>query len=533
MKQKHLAVALSAIFAAAALTGCGSDNDNNYAGTGNDTPPVVTPPVVTPPVVTPPVVTPPVVTPPVVTPPVVTPPVTPGTDTSNPEVNTDGTTGVGGPTTGVVGSTGKVVAGVQSIRSANSNFDKLRNPDASKNAAATLLADIKLQNKEMTNIVVGAEVSIDANEKELVTKRYVGEDVAAGDESITNAESIQTENVKNVNVTNGLFDNATVNNGLVKVNVDKTPNGAGGFQYDTNKAGEERTQTTTSRFFGRNYNTTAHTSVDSNSHSFAIRDAKGDDIAANNFVGTAAGDLFTLNSKGVKLNHVQYGRVSANIEPLTEDDIKLLTVLDGQSYSDSKFAAKGNPLTTDVYFFRGINETSATAIPTSGKVEYAGHALMYGVDNSYHGKKGADGESNSFVRGANSEGLGNFVQATVDFDTRSVDGSVYNVWLADTSKKQAVHDDLVEFTGAIGSANSFKGTAKLTYDPKASAGSFNGAFYGDKAQEMGGSFNSVTDGQKFGTVNDTSGWGGVFGAQALEKVKVDLPSDNGNGGIGQ
>ena len=44
MKQKHLAVALSAIFAAAALTGCGSDNDNNY------TPPVVTPPVVTPPV---------------------------------------------------------------------------------------------------------------------------------------------------------------------------------------------------------------------------------------------------------------------------------------------------------------------------------------------------------------------------------------------------------------------------------------------------------------------------------------------------
>ena len=523
MKQKHLAVALSAIFATVALTGCGSDNDNNYAGTG--TPPVVTPPVVTPPVVTPPVVTPPVVTP-------------PGTDTDNPEINTDGTTGVGGPTTGVVGSTGKVVAGVQSIRSATSNFDKLRNPDASKNAAATLLADIKLQNKEMTNIVVGAEVSVDANDKELVTKRYVGEDVAAGAESITGAKSIQTENVKNVNVTNELFDDATVNNGLVKVNVNKVDNGTGGFKYETTKLGEEKTQTTTSRFFGRNYNTTTHANVTSNSHSFAIRDAKGDDIAANNFVGEVDGDLFKLKSKDLKLNHVQYGRVSANIEPLTAAEIKLLTVLDGQSYSNSGFLAKGTNTTdakaTDIYFFRGINETKTSAMPTSGKVEYAGHALMYGIDNSYHGDKGADGESNSFVRGADSQGLGNFVQATVDFDTRSVGGSVYNVWLGDTSKKQAVHDDLVEFNGAIGSANSFNGTAKLVYDKAASAGSFNGAFYGDKAQEMGGSFNSVTDGQKFGTVNDKGGWGGVFGAQALTlKGQTTPPADNGNGGVGQ
>ncbi|MGP5231183.1 transferrin-binding protein-like solute binding protein [Psychrobacter celer] len=528
MKQKYLALALSAVFATA-LAGCGSDDDSNYqpqlpdtensdnggdtggdnggdtggdngGDTGGDN----------------------------------------GGDTGGDNggdtggVNTDGTTGIGGAQTGQVGETdsGPVVAAVQTIRSAGSEFDALRNPaNSGKNAAATLLADLPLQNKKMTNIVVGAEVLKDDKDADIVTKRFVGEDADSGQEDPTNAASLQTENAKNVLVTSTSFADTALNNGLVKTTVTKVPNNVGlGSTYVTDFAGEEAEQTTASRFFGSYYLASENEELE-NSHSFAIRDAEGNKL--NNLKGVVNpdnADAFTLDSTKIKLDNVQYGRVTANIEPLDQDIVKDLNVQGGNSYYVAPFANKGAENATDVYFYRGLNETAATHMPTQGKFEYAGHALMYGIDNSYHGTPVA-GTSNSFSRGAEGEALGNFVQATVDFDTRSVGGSVYNVWLGDSKKDAAVVDNLVSFNGAIGEANSINGTATRDYVKNDTAATFHGSFYGDKATEMGGSFNSVTDGQKFGQV----GWGGVFGAKQLKKddVVIDNPTDNGNGGIGQ
>lgn len=345
-----------------------------------------------------------------------------------------------------------------------------------------------------------------------------------------------------------------MNNGLVKTTVTKTPTtipGGTGSTYVTAFAGQEAEQTTRSRFFGAYHSTTDTPENDvKNSHRIIIRDADGKDtninVNDNDQVITNPADAdgvitYSLDSSKFKLDNVQYGRVTANIEPLHQDIVKNLNVQGGNSYYVADFANKGADKATDVYFYRGLNETAATDMPTQGKFEYAGHALMYGIDNSYHGAV-ADGQSNSFSRGANGEALGNFVQATVDFDTRSVGGSVYNVWLGDTKSNKTAIDTLVTFNGAIGEANSINGTATRDYVKNDTAATFHGSFYGDQATEMGGSFNSVTDGQKFGNVDNKdeftndSGWGGVFGAQRLEKEtggNETPPTDNGNGGIGQ
>ncbi|AXM45277.1 transferrin-binding protein-like solute binding protein, partial [Dichelobacter nodosus] len=175
------------------------------------------------------------------------------------------------------------------------------------------------------------------------------------------------------------------------------------------------------------------------------------------------------------------------------------------------------------YFYRGIDATTIeqmAALPTDKILNYQGHALMYGIDNSFHG-----GDKSQFPTAWGTAGgthaIGNFVSAEVDLSKGKVGGHVYNVW-ADGSKDR-VTDSLVKFRGNV-HGNTVLGTAERTY--KAGDADFRASFFGEQASEMGGSFNSVTTDEKYSS-DDV--WGGVFGAKrTVEPVK----SDDGNGFLG-
>ena len=108
-------------------------------------------------------------------------------------------------------------------------------------------------------------------------------------------------------------------------------------------------------------------------------------------------------------------------------------------------------------------------------------------------------------------GLGNFVDVTVDLGSKKVRGDVYNAWLENLSKSTVLKDKLVHFSGDV-IGNTVLGTADRTYKPGDDKADFRAAFFGPNAEEMGGSFNTVTREKKYGSAYEDGDWGGVFGA---------------------
>ena len=216
---------------------------------------------------------------------------------------------------------------------------------------------------------------------------------------------------------------------------------------------------------------------------------------------------YSLGAVPNTLNYVQYGRVSTNLD---------LDAGEG-GYSDhfmrNPYLHKNDEQGVDNYFYRGTNATTIAqmeALPSNQTAVYNGHALMYGIDNDFHG--GANRNlPNAFAGGSNGLGLGNFVQANVNFGQKRVTGNVYNEWLTDPAKNVTVKDNLVRFQGKI-EGNTVVGTADRTYIGGDDNATFKASFFGEKAEEMGGSFNSVTDSDKYGPAYGTNDWGGVFGA---------------------
>ena len=590
MKQKHLAVALSAIFAAAALTGCGSDNDNNYAGT---TPPVVTPPVVTPPVVTPPV----------------------GTEEDN----------VGDAASGITDlNKTATVGGQQYKRGPGAEFDKTLNSNTSNNGNETVLNSKRLQNTKLDNILVGRETVERLGQTDPdVALRLAGEAV----DNFSNNTSLQTMTLQEHNAGGGNITRTTPNfvtggntvyytsagtpvqqgtgnltfnynsalaagvagnqnvtttpttiplfksdgtplldtgntanptarlylasttsastavaGNNIQVNTDLTAavggvrSGAGTQQQEAGlvtvdrdngtgiyavKGQEDQTgarntvtvdgSTKTTRFFGKNYRDTAN----SGNNSYAFTKSVND---KNIYGALAASDL-----KAIKLANVQYGRVTSNIDKLQP----VATIgKDGTIYYQSEISATGARLPNgpsnqvDTYFYRGTNETSTTdmgkffdskANIDKGTVSYAGHAVMYGIDNSYHGNKGNPDTNAPGNAETPLSSFGNLVQANVDINKREIKGSVFNVWNLSNGVTGGVNrkDDLVTFEGKI-NGNTAKGESQLAYGSK-DKGAFKGSFFGPNAEEFGGSVNSIDDG-----LYGKAAWGGVFGTQKVE-----------------
>ena len=303
---------------------------------------------------------------------------------------------------------------------------------------------------------------------------------------------------------------AAATNGLVRVGNGMETLGQE-LNYNKETGKWEDHHNTTTRIFGRyhlayaNLDKRTVNQVGLNSYTGAksfIAEYESDNSGK---VGKAT--QYSIGAVPNTLNYVQYGRVSTNLD---------LDAGEG-GYSDhfmrNPYLHKNDEQGVDNYFYRGTNATTIAqmeALPSNQTAVYNGHALMYGIDNDFHG--GANRNlPNAFAGGSNGLGLGNFVQANVNFGQKRVTGNVYNEWLTDPAKNVTVKDNLVQFQGKI-EGNTVVGTADRTYIGGDDNATFKASFFGEKAEEMGGSFNSVTDTDKYGPAYGTNDWGGVFGA---------------------
>ena len=532
MKQKHLALALSAVFAATALAGCGSDSSDNYQPypeqPSNPDQPGTDEPGTDQPGTDQPGTDQPGTDEPGTDQPGTDEPGTDEPGTDEPGTDEPGTNqpplGDGEPTAPAEPGKTEVnssVVGQQYIRGTESNFDNstTTNPKANGNNGSATVTNFKtLQNDQMTNIVVAQYVEPNRKNPDGTPAivQYVLGEKPNSDPQISAENSLQSRN--DVDVL-GAF-----------VNIDKTQDADSvpvfdirGVETVVNDA-ENITERHNSddafaegkndvRIFGALSTTATPDEVEvenfANSAAFRVKNADGTKADLEKF--DAAGDLAPA---GIKLNNVQYGRVTGDL------DNKKLSDITGKTYIVGDYADKnieGNTDQTDIYFYRGLNQTSIPdmdALQTKGGTyQYAGHALMYGIDNSFNGED-TSGGSNSVAYGTAGKGIGNFVQAEYDATNRKVNGSIYNVWNKQTADgKKVVPVDLVKFNGDV-EGNTILGESYLTYKT-ADKGNFTGSFFGKNAQEMGGALNSIT--QEYGK----SAWGGVFGAQKLEATIPD------------
>ncbi|MBR7059576.1 MAG: transferrin-binding protein-like solute binding protein, partial [Neisseriaceae bacterium] len=247
------------------------------------------------------------------------------------------------------------------------------------------------------------------------------------------------------------------------------------------------------------------------------------EVAAST-LGATAGDLVVIPTT---LDHVQYGRISANLDP---DKIKLLGEYEGTQYYVSPLA-EHDPLhaneAVDSYFYRGTGETTVAqmnALPSNAQIDYQGHAIMFGLDNNFHGNKVSGRVDPNALKIAKNdrEGIGNFVQAKFDVGAKTITGDVYNLWHftkdvpGKGSRNESLLDSLVEFKALV-KGNTIIGDANLTYD-KESKGQIRGSFFGPNANEIGGAFSAVTTSEN--KVDGEVRWGGAFGAKKVTKEEV-------------
>ena len=236
---------------------------------------------------------------------------------------------------------------------------------------------------------------------------------------------------------------------------------------------------------------------------------------------------YSLGAVPLTLNHVQYGRVTTNLDI----DEGLAGYPDG--FIRSPYRNKNDNAAVDNYFYRGTDATTIeqmAALPSDQTVTYNGHALMYGIDNSFHGG-GARNLPNAFAGATDGLGLGNFVEAQANFGTKRLIGKVYNEWLLDASKATTTRDNVVQFQGAI-TGNTVVGTADRTYIAGDDNATFKASFFGEKAEELGGSFNSVKDADKYGAAYGADDWGGVFGASKGAATSNTFQGDDGANNYG-
>ncbi|MGP5361121.1 transferrin-binding protein-like solute binding protein [Psychrobacter celer] len=516
MKQKYLALALSAVFATA-LAGCGSDDDSNYQpqlpdtenpdnggetpDNGGETPDNGGE----------------------------TPdnggetPDNGGETPDNGGETPDGEGDVVGDAEDNVGDAATdpnadkpTVGGQQYVRGSNAKFDRELNPTPADSGNATVLNSKNIQNKKLDNIVLGRE-TVDRKGVKESFLRYSGEAV----DGFSDKSSAETQGLQEYNVDNGIDVTSTDNtlNGLVSIDrsatngvytVEGQENSRASIGYNADGS------TTSTRIFGNKYRDVNNT-AEFNSARFVGA------TKADNTLDISSLDDDTKAFENIKLNNVQYGRVTSNIDKLEEGALQ-----DNIKYYEAQVVNKGGNDTVDTYFYRGTGETSIDQMNAlqekGGKFDYAGSALMYGIDNSYHGDLGSP-DSNSF--GGTDlpvAGKGNFVKATVDMDTRKVSGNVFNVWEVTPNESNSNvfrQDNVVDFKGDI-FGNTVKGDANLSYKED-SKGVFKGSFFGKNAEELGGSLNSIEKGY------GNAAWGGVFGANKVVAPTVTPPTpEDGN-----
>lgn len=547
MKQKYLAVALSTALVAS-LTACGSDSKSNYAPT---TPPVV-PPTTQP------------ETKPDPKPEAEKPTeeaAKPGTEITK-ESNTETKASLGGDL-----SLKSSVGTQHYIRNEASDFDKTANPNSDSTGSVANFETLK--NRQMANIVIARDTVLrDSNRFDT----FVGTEV----DDRTHRDALQRYNTNDLAL-NNVSNRSYNNNGLVALlaatrGVDRATtarmrsanatysNTAAGRAYraslDTTNLGKEEMQSELIGETGRNTAGLNNTALPNYVGAARIFGANFNDnltrppeplrdnvINARVYVGNARANRASRNgtldnnrnistianlnalTNTVALQNVQFGRVTTNLEDLSSENAATVSINGRRYFSIDRSNAdrylnvgRNNDTAVNNYFYRGLNETDLAKNPQKGIANYQGQALMYGIDNSFRGVGG--GNSNAVVQGGGLDMLGNFVEAKVNFDTKKVDGNVYNVWRLRETDRQGNNivatSNVVDFQGDITGPNSVWGTAQRTYDTvNPVIADFQGNFFGANAEELGGSFNSVRRDDKGVAKYGDANWGGVFGATKI------------------
>ena len=277
-----------------------------------------------------------------------------------------------------------------------------------------------------------------------------------------------------------------------------------------------------------------------------VLNAKGEDASAGNelrkpksddtsIVGQMYGAKITnVKEDGEETNapftqkpykNVQYGSLTS---ALHAQDISTLENGDEVDTKIAKYGYTGTLGTEDNYFYR-LNENNMDVAGLkklkndnpNTVLKYDGHAVTYGIDNSWVGP--AKAKVNSVptaivaAEKAADSGLvsGTHVTAKINLNTNAVEGNLYNKWY-DGALKGVKDVRLVDFTGSMSENGNIAGTSHNNID---NTGGLFGASLNKEATEMGGvvSSNDHTAGNK---------WGAVFGAQLTGRETV-VPAKTG------
>ena len=217
--------------------------------------------------------------------------------------------------------------------------------------------------------------------------------------------------------------------------------------------------------------------------------------------------------------NVQYGSLTS---ALHAQDISTLGDGDEKDTKIAKYGYTGTPGTEDNYFYR-LNENNMDVAGLkklkndnpNTVLKYDGHAVTYGIDNSWVGP--AKNKTNSVptaivaAEKAPESGLirGTHVTAKINLNTNAVEGNLYNKWY-DGALKGDKDVRLVDFTGSMSENGNIAGTSHNNIN---NTGGLFGASLNKEATEMGGVVSS----------NDHTAegkWGAVFGAQLTGRETV-------------
>lgn len=279
---------------------------------------------------------------------------------------------------------------------------------------------------------------------------------------------------------------------------------------------------------------------------FVVGNAETGEDAAATQQDTGANAPFGKLANGeyaaVKLNHVQYGRVTSKLSGVEADALKSGIVAgsaDKPRYTSVvSYADYNTEGSENTYFYRGSGDSAyntnlttqladryATTVDNvktpAGKLTYQGHAVSYGLSHIAPNAKEGDGTrlANAVYRGPEPELAalvsGTHVVADIDLANKQVNGSLYDVWKVGNEQ---TNKDIATFSGTLHNNGQISGSSNRVAD--GAAGSFEANLYGRYAEELGGGIASHAQ------AADAS-WGAVFGAKVQNDVYVAPPVDNG------
>lgn len=218
--------------------------------------------------------------------------------------------------------------------------------------------------------------------------------------------------------------------------------------------------------------------------------------------------------------NVQYGSLTSALHAQSISDLADGVLKDKSKIA--KYGYTGTEGTEDNYFYR-LNENNMdvaglTKLKNDNPntvLKYDGHAVTYGIDNSWVGPAKANGgrTPTAIVAAEKAAGSGlisgTHVTAKINLNTNAVEGNLYNKWY-DGALNGVKDVRLVDFTGSMSENGNIAGTSHNNIN---NTGGLFGASLNKEATEMGGVVSS----------NDHTAegkWGAVFGAQLTGRETV-------------